>query len=95
LPTALPKFQRIVDEFVVKLETKLNEMTAARDAGRWNTLAELAHWLKGSGGTVGFDCLTAPAAELEQSAKNQDAAAADRALDQLRLLANRIAFAVV
>ena len=29
-------------------------------------LAKLAHWLKGSGGTAGFDDFTAPAAELEQ-----------------------------
>jgi HPt (histidine-containing phosphotransfer) domain-containing protein len=36
----------------------------------------LAHWLKGSGGTVGFNEFTEPASELEAFAKqkNQDSA---------------------
>ena len=33
-------------------------------------LASLAHWLKGSGGTVGYDDFTEPATELEAHAKN-------------------------
>jgi signal transduction histidine kinase/DNA-binding response OmpR family regulator len=91
LPTELPKFRRIVDDFVSKLTDKVDEMHAACAVGDWDELARLAHWLKGTGGTVGFDCLTAPAKELEQQAKRAAAAAARRTLDELQLLTDRIA----
>ncbi|HUG70612.1 MAG TPA: ATP-binding protein [Pirellulaceae bacterium] len=95
LPTDLPKFQRIVDDFTVKLGEKLGVMHEASDQGDWDTLANLAHWLKGSGGTVGFDCFTAPAAELEQHAKQHNSVAASHILNQLSELAARIAPAAV
>jgi HPt (histidine-containing phosphotransfer) domain-containing protein len=37
--------------------------------GRLEEIAAFAHWLKGTGGTVGFDEFTAPAANLERLAK--------------------------
>jgi CheY-like chemotaxis protein len=95
LPTELPKFQRIVDDFLAKLDGKLPQMHAALETGDWDPLAELAHWLKGSGGTVGFDCLTSPAAELEQHAKNQNAPAARRNMNDLCQLADRMSSAAV
>jgi signal transduction histidine kinase/ActR/RegA family two-component response regulator/HPt (histidine-containing phosphotransfer) domain-containing protein len=90
LPVDLPGFRRIVDEFVGKLGPKLDEMQASCDAGDWTRLAELAHWLKGSGGTVGFDCLTAPSRALEQQAKMGQGVAARRSLAELRELSDRI-----
>jgi len=38
----------------------------------YEELAKLAHWLKGSGGNVGYDGFTQLAASLEASAKAQD-----------------------
>jgi len=90
LPIALPKFQRIVDDFIVKLGERIAEMHSAHMQGDWDRLARLAHWLKGSGGTVGFDCLTSPASELEQFARQRDASSAGRVLDDLSALADRI-----
>nr|MDJ0886351.1 Hpt domain-containing protein [Desulfobacterales bacterium] len=49
-----------------------------------------AHWLKGAGGTVGFDVFTAPAAELEQLAQADNAADAGRVLEHLESLAKAI-----
>ena len=95
LPTHLPKFQRIVDEFLFKLQQKLAAMESALEADNWAELYELAHWLKGSGGTVGFNCLTAPAAELEQRAKERHGAAARQIAGALRELANRMSLAEV
>jgi HPt (histidine-containing phosphotransfer) domain-containing protein len=95
LPVELPKFRRIVDDFTVKLVDKLNEFETAFAAGDWEGLARVAHWLKGSGGTVGFDCLTKPAGELERCSKQHDAEAARRALDDLFRLVERIAPAAV
>jgi HPt (histidine-containing phosphotransfer) domain-containing protein len=41
----------------------------ARLQGQLQEIAAFAHWLKGAGGTVGFDEFTAPAAKLEKLAK--------------------------
>ena len=95
LPIQFPKFRRIVDDFVTKLAEKVDEMHAAREAGNWDELAQLAHWLKGAGGTVGFDCLTAPAGELEKHAKHQNATAAIAVLKDVQRLADRIAMVAV
>jgi CheY-like chemotaxis protein/HPt (histidine-containing phosphotransfer) domain-containing protein len=91
LPTELPRFRRIVDSFVSKLPQELDEIRSACSSGDWTRLERLAHKLKGSGGTVGFDCLTAPARELEQHARRGDAAEALRALGKLQTLVDRIA----
>ena len=90
LPTEIPKFQKIVDDFTVKLVDKFAEMQAAFAADDWDALAKLAHWLKGSGGTVGFDCFTRPSGKLEQQALRQDAAAKDT-LMELEELVERVA----
>ena len=47
----------------------IEQAWAARD---FDTLASLAHWLKGSGGTTGYDAFTTPARTLEQYAKARD-----------------------
>ncbi len=90
LPVELPKFRRIVEDFTVKLAGKMTEFEAALADSDWEGLARLAHWLKGSGGTVGFDCLTKPAGQLEQFANQHDESAARAALDDLAVLALRI-----
>ncbi|MEX0704484.1 MAG: ATP-binding protein [Planctomycetales bacterium] len=95
LPVELPQFRRIVVDFLTKLAEKLDEMHARHAAGDWEALAQSAHWLKGSGGTVGFDCLTTPAGELEHHARQRNAHGAGGALKELRELAARLAVAAV
>ncbi|MEX0937219.1 MAG: ATP-binding protein [Pirellulales bacterium] len=95
LPMDRPQFRRIVEQFVEKLATNVGDMQGALDEGDWEKLAALAHWLKGSGGTVGFDCLTAPAEELERVAKQQDPGATKSALKQLDRLVERICASAV
>ena len=65
--------------FVEKVRGELPKLSLALEKESWEELANLAHWLKGSGGTMGFAVLTQPALELELAAKNQDKAAAQRA----------------
>lgn len=91
LPRELPRFNRIVDAFIATLVERFDEMQKAQANGNWEKLADLAHWLKGSGGTAGFDCLTAPAAALEQHAKEQNFAACRRAVLDLQIFVERIA----
>ena len=53
-------------------------------------LAALAHWLKGSAGTVGYDEFTEPAARLEQAAKGALLSEVDSWLAEVRTLAARV-----
>ena len=65
-------------------------MWAAIDAADFDGLAKIAHSLKGTGGTIGFDCFTEPASRLEQSAKKHQAAEATEAISDISALAERI-----
>jgi len=65
-------------------------MKIALDDGELECLSELAHWLKGSGGTAGFDCFTHPASQMEQAAKNKEAADCIHSLERIVKLTNRV-----
>ncbi len=85
-----PKLSRIVAQFAAGLPARLASMRAAADAGDWASVAETAHWLKGSGGSVGFDAFTQPAKVLESAARQQDAATAHAALAEVEALGARV-----
>ncbi|MDR4488213.1 MAG: Hpt domain-containing protein [Nitrospirales bacterium] len=65
-------------------------MDAAYSSRDFDALAKLAHWLKGAGGTVGFDEFFEPARELEFAIQAQDLPEVGRRLHQLQRLAGRI-----
>jgi len=90
LPLEIPRFRHIVDEFLAKVPGEVDKMEAAMAEEDWNSLTRLAHWLKGSGGTIGFDCLTSPASQLEQAAHKYNSASARRALDDIQKLLERM-----
>jgi two-component system, sensor histidine kinase len=86
-----PAFQQIVDEFIEQLAPRIGDMQTAAAAADFAGLARAAHWLKGSGGTIGFDCFTEPASRLERSAKQRDVEAIAEALAEISELVERIA----
>jgi CheY-like chemotaxis protein len=86
-----PKLSRIAARFVAQLPAKLLQMDQAAGQGDMAELAALAHWLKGAGGSMGFDVLFEPAKALEDAAHADDPAAADVVLGALHGLAARIA----
>ena len=90
LPTDREEFREIIESFVDKLSETLPQMRAASDRKAWQTMGELAHWLKGAGGTIGFDEFTQPARELEQAAEDGDARAVEASLRQIEDLQSRI-----
>jgi CheY-like chemotaxis protein len=90
LPMDDHELRDIVTHFLDSLESKLSEMQTAWDEGDYEELTKLAHWLKGAGGTVGFGCFTAPAADLELHAEKGDSAEAESALSSLRDLQRRL-----
>ncbi|MEQ1661565.1 MAG: ATP-binding protein [Thiobacillus sp.] len=85
-----PRLHSAVDKFIDRLPGQLDAMEAAWRAQDFTTLAELAHWLKGAGGTVGFDGCTEPAKELEQLAKAGTEAGMNEVIGNLRDLASRM-----
>ena len=84
----LPEFKSIIHLFIETLDEKVSKMEQAYAQGDWEELAALSHWLKGSGGTVGFDAFTKPAAALEKFAKAQQVEPAGGMLDQVKRLKN-------
>jgi CheY-like chemotaxis protein len=89
-----PKLGRIVARFVEQLPLKLAQMDSALACADMQELASLAHWLKGAGGSVGFDDLFEPAKALELAAKADDQPAAFQVLAELHGLDRRIQRAV-
>ena len=64
-----PRLRAVVRKFAQQMPERMKAIETAWDARDFDALARLAHWLKGSGGTAGFDAFTAPAKRLEQLAK--------------------------
>ena len=85
-----PRLQPTIEKFVGRLEEKLEAMQACWEARDFEELAALAHWLKGSGGMVGFDDFGSPAATLELLAKEGKESEIEAAISELRSLADRI-----
>jgi len=85
-----PRLRKVARRFVDQLPQKLRDMQASLAAGQLAELAQHAHWLKGAGGTVGFDAFFEPARDLETQALQGQADAAARTLDVLQALALRV-----
>lgn len=83
LPTDKPQFRAIVSKFVDKLGKQLEAMEQAVSEANFEELAEQAHWLKGAGGTMGFECFTSTADKLEVAARACDATASEQRLHEV------------
>jgi CheY-like chemotaxis protein/HPt (histidine-containing phosphotransfer) domain-containing protein len=90
LPVHIKKFRNIIARFVKRLDQQLDVLEKAEAHGDLKAVAELAHWLKGAGGTVGFDVFTEPAAQLEIHAKKGKTSQIKPSIANLRQLAKRI-----
>ena len=85
-----PRLRHVVRNFAMQLPAKLQGMHDALGRTELNELAALAHWLKGAGGTVGYDELFEPARDLEAHARSGDVGAIADALGQLQSLVQRM-----
>jgi HPt (histidine-containing phosphotransfer) domain-containing protein len=80
----------VILQFIEKLKQELTRAQAAWENGNLGELALIAHWLKGAGGTVGFDHFTEPAARLENIAKTAQLERAGETLRQVKNLSEAI-----
>lgn len=90
LPTDDPEFLQIVLDYIDKLSDQVSAMERSCEEQDFENLARLAHWLRGSGGTAGFDLLTFPAERLEQAALDQLDNGAAAVIDELKALTEKI-----
>lgn len=88
-----PKLHSIVEKFVARLEEQLKTMADAWQKQDYQALADLAHWLKGSAGSVGFAQFTEVAAQLESFAKERKGDKVPALLAELNQLYTRIRLA--
>ena len=80
----------MVEQFVQRLADRLDELERALADGDFAQLTTVAHWLKGSAGTLGLHEFTAPAAELEQAARSGERECAREQVAVVRILFDRI-----
>lgn len=85
-----PRLVPTIAKFTPRLQEQLNLMDQILNKQDFNELENLAHWLKGAAGTVGYNMFTEPAEQLENSAKAQSTEGCARILSILHGLANRI-----
>jgi CheY-like chemotaxis protein len=83
LPMDDLEFRAIIEGFITRLQEQMDAMQMAWKAGDTEELARLAHWLKGSGGTMGFGSLSEAAKGLEQLAKQNQREQIGDVLDDL------------
>jgi PAS domain S-box-containing protein len=85
-----PKLRQVVARFIEQFPHKLSAMDTALRQQDLTHLAELAHWLKGAGGSVGFDAYFEPAKDLETACKSGSLSDAERQLKTIRALRDRM-----
>jgi signal transduction histidine kinase/DNA-binding response OmpR family regulator len=86
-----PELHSVARTFAMQVPEKLRAMDRALGVRDFATLALLAHWLKGSGGTAGFPDFTAPAKLLEDLARGERLDQIDQVMGGLHQLADRMA----
>jgi CheY-like chemotaxis protein/HPt (histidine-containing phosphotransfer) domain-containing protein len=91
LPLDDDVFREIVEEFSEKVRSQVDRMKRAYVAEEWNELVELAHWLKGSGGTAGYEQFTIPSGRLERLASQHSHGKIEAVLNEIDELANAVA----
>ena len=90
LPMNDVEFREIVVRFVTRLDGQILKMRAALAEKDAQELANLAHWLKGAGGTVGFGILSDLGRDLETAIKARHWEGSAELLDQLESHSQRI-----
>jgi PAS domain S-box-containing protein len=90
-----PKLGAVARTFGLKLPGEVIKMQAALKREAFHELSELAHWLKGAAGSVGYDLFTEPAQRLEKAAKDSDGTMALEAFTLVASLATRVELPVI
>ncbi|MBC7701424.1 response regulator, partial [Aquabacterium sp.] len=85
-----PKLRKVVTRFMDEFPGKLALMKQSLNQNDLAQLALHAHWLKGAGGSVGFDAYFEPARHLEAACNVDDAVQAGHWLQHIEELGKRM-----
>jgi CheY-like chemotaxis protein len=80
----------IVHKFLRKLRERLAEVPELEARSDYREIANFAHWLRGSAGSMGYDAFTTPAAELEAAAMGAQGERVARLLNEVQRMARRV-----
>ncbi len=83
-------FADLIEEFVSELGEEISAMRKVLDSDDYDGLRQLAHQLKGAGGSYGYPMLTEEATVLEEAAIAEDSKTSLSALDKLEVLCQAI-----
>ncbi len=84
------EIRAIVGQFVVRLRERIDEMEQAFETRNFKELEELAHWLKGASGSLGFRPFVAPARDLENGARSGQLPVMEINMRLIRTLVTRV-----
>lgn len=90
LPLDIPEFREIVEAFVGCMDDTMQSLREAQARMDYQEVREIAHRLKGTGGTVGFAAFTEPSRKLQHAAEERDDATIDAMLLELEEISSRI-----
>ena len=90
LPMEVPEFREIVEAFANGLHEILVKLRHAQTCMDYQEIRELAHRLKGTGGTVGFADFTEPSGRLQNAAENRDDDNIEAMISELEHIASRL-----
>jgi PAS domain S-box-containing protein len=80
----------VIRSFVARLGERVGAAAQAAATGDAVAVAQFAHWLAGSAGTLGYDAFTEPARRLEHCAQHGDTPGVAAAMGEIRALAARV-----
>ncbi len=90
LPMDDEDFVNIANLFVEHLHNQIEKMKLAAESMDFEELYSLGHWLKGAGGSAGFEAFDVPGKQLESFASDQDIVRVLDQIEKIRGIANRI-----
>lgn len=67
-----PDLGPLVELYVSEMPDRIRSLEEAHASGNWDELRRVAHQMKGSAGSYGFDCLTPLAYAVEMAARQGD-----------------------
>ena len=85
-----PRMLKIVESFIATLKDRLPLIKQTVADKNFEEIRHHAHWLKGSGGTVGFQDFTKPASRLEQLAIDKNYEGMNDLVSEISSLTQRL-----
>jgi PAS domain S-box-containing protein len=90
LLTEEPEFLELMQEFINRLVTDMEELKTAVDEKRWDVVRRISHNIKGGGGGFGFPMLTDIAGEIQSHVMSGDYEAVQELVEEMDELCGRI-----